>query len=76
MMEMRKIECIFFHSWKTNDTILQRMSPMSDGRYPLYLTVTRQMHNQHLSCSALNSAGISQDIVVLAINCRRFIFFF
>jgi len=52
------------------------MSPMSDGRYPLYLNVTRQMHNQHLSCSALNSAGISEDIVVLAINCLIIIFLF
>jgi hypothetical protein len=46
------------------------MPPMSDGRYPLYLNVTRQMHNQHLSCSALNSAGVSEDIVVLSINCN------
>lgn len=28
------------------------------------------MHNQHLSCSALNSAGISEDIVVLDVNCN------
>ncbi|CAF4257378.1 unnamed protein product, partial [Rotaria sp. Silwood2] len=54
--------------WKTNDTILQRMSPMSDGRYPLHITVTRQMHNQYLSCSAINSAGVSEDIVILNIN--------
>jgi len=51
------------------------MSPSPDGRYPLYLNVTRQMHNQHLSCSALNSAGVSQDIVILAINCVIFIYF-
>ncbi|CAM4766680.1 unnamed protein product [Rotaria magnacalcarata] len=54
--------------WKTNDTILQRISPMPDGRYPLHLTVTRQMHNQHLSCSALNSAGIAEDVIVLNIS--------
>ncbi|CAF3325035.1 unnamed protein product [Rotaria socialis] len=54
--------------WKTNDTILQRISPIPDGRYPLHLTVTRQMHNQHLSCSALNSAGIAEDVMVLNIN--------
>ncbi|UJR33219.1 hypothetical protein I4U23_020674 [Adineta vaga] len=54
--------------WKTNSTILQRMSPTLDGRYSLYLNVTRQMHNQHLSCSALNSAGVTEDIVVLNIN--------
>lgn len=59
-------------SWKTNNTILQRMSPTLDGRYPLHLNVTRRMHNQHLSCSALNSAGISEDIVVLEINCMLF----
>jgi len=47
-----------------------------DGRYALHLTVTRQMHNQHLSCSALNSAGISEDVVVLAINCMLFLFGF
>lgn len=52
------------------------MSPTSDGRYPLQLNVTRKMHNQHLSCSALNSAGISEDIVVLNINCMIFIFLF
>jgi hypothetical protein len=50
------------------------MSPTMDGRYALHLTVTRQMHNQHLSCSALNSAGISEDVVVLAINCMLFLF--
>jgi hypothetical protein len=52
------------------------MPPMSDGRYPLYLNVTRQMHNQHLSCSALNSAGVSEDIVVLSINCMLLMLFF
>jgi hypothetical protein len=52
------------------------MSPTMDGRYALHLTVTRQMHNQHLSCSALNSAGISEDVVVLAINCMLFLFGF
>ncbi|CAF4168937.1 unnamed protein product, partial [Rotaria magnacalcarata] len=41
---------------------------MPDGRYPLHLTVTRQMHNQHLSCSALNSAGIAEDVIVLNIS--------
>jgi hypothetical protein len=51
------------------------MSPTIDGRYPLHLIVTRQMHNQYLSCSALNSAGISEDVVVLSINCMRYIFF-
>ena len=65
-----KILIEYFSRWKTNDTILQRMSPTPDGRYPLHINVSRQMHNQHLSCSALNSAGISEDIVVLNINCK------
>jgi hypothetical protein len=52
------------------------MSPTIDGRYSLHLIVTRQMHNQHLSCSALNNAGIAEDIVVLDINCLIFIIFF
>ncbi|CAF1364122.1 unnamed protein product [Adineta steineri] len=54
--------------WKINNTILVRMPPMSDGRYPLYLNATRNMHNQYLSCSALNSAGVSEDVVILNIN--------
>ncbi|CAF0731000.1 unnamed protein product [Adineta ricciae] len=54
--------------WKTNSSILQRMSPMFDGKYLLVFNATRQMHNQHLSCSALNSAGVSEDLVVLNIN--------
>ena len=45
------------------------MSPTFDGKYPLYVTVTRDMHNQYLSCSALNSAGLSEDIILLNINC-------
>ena len=47
---------------------------MFDGRYLLVLNATRQMHNQHLSCSALNSAGVTEDIVVLNINCILIIF--
>jgi hypothetical protein len=47
------------------------MSPTSNGRYPLQLIATRQMHNQYLSCSALNSAGISEDLVLLTINCKN-----
>lgn len=66
---------MLIYSWKTNTTILQRMPPMFDGRYPLHVTVTREMHNQQLSCSALNSAGISEDIIMLNIICMLLTFF-
>lgn len=76
-LNRQSIRIFFFSSsWKTNDTILQRTTPTLDGRYPLHLNVTRHMHNQHLSCSALNSAGISEDIVVMDINCKLFFFVF
>ena len=65
------INNIIYYRWKINDTILQRLSPNSDGKYHLHLNFTRYLHNQNLSCSAMNSAGVSEDVVVLNINCMR-----
>lgn len=42
----------------------------TDGKYPLHVKVTRQMHNQFLSCSALNSAGLAEDYLRLSIICE------
>ncbi|CAF0771419.1 unnamed protein product [Didymodactylos carnosus] len=53
--------------WKVGDSILDRMSPTEDGKYPLKLIATREMHDKNLTCIALNSAGVSQATIALTV---------